>query len=186
VTKRVRGGSKGFTLVEMMVGVVIFLIGVVGFAGMTLMQAHGNRVAKGSDEAATLLQSAIEDFSNILWTSLGTDPTIPSINGLDGANVLVEGPLNRIGDSQGTGTGPYTYYRATVICSSSTIGVAPGSNPQYCNGNVLGSNRPPQLACSNLSPALSVREKMIRVLVAWTDRSGSCHYKTSNSLAFNW
>jgi prepilin-type N-terminal cleavage/methylation domain-containing protein len=178
--------EKGFTLIEMMVGVTIFLIGVVGFAGMTVMQAQGNRVAKGSDEAATLLQSAIEDYSNVLWNNLGNDASSPSINGLTGADVLVEGPLNKLGQPKGTGSGPYSYYRALVVCSPATSAVIPGANPQYCGGDVLGSNRPPQLACSTLTPALTAREKMVRILVAWSDRTGSCHYRTSNSLAFNW
>jgi type II secretory pathway pseudopilin PulG len=176
----------GFTIIEMMVGVVIFMIGVIGFAGMTMMQAQGNRVAKGSDEAATLLQSAVEDYGNVRWNALGTDASAPSINGLSGAEVLTEGPLNKIGQVQGTGSGPYSYYRSTVVCGNGQTGVTTGSTPQYCGSVLTGNNRPPQLACSTLTPAPTAREKMIRILVAWTDRNGQCHYKTTNSLAFNW
>ena len=42
------------------------------------------------------------------------------------------------------------------------------------------------LACSTLTPALTAREKMVRVLVGWTDRNGKCHSRASSSLAFNW
>lgn len=177
---------QGFTLVEMMVGVTIFMVGVMGFTGMMLMQAHGNRVAKGSDEAATLLQSAIEDYANVLFENLGTDTSVPTSNGLTAGNIATEGPINKLGQPEGTGNGPYSYYRSVVVCDSSLSTLAAGANPQHCNGDILGSNRPPELACDNISPALTAREKLIRILVAWRDRNGTCHSKTSNSLAFDW
>lgn len=178
--------EKGFTIIEMLVGVVIFMIGIIGFSGMTMMQAQGHRVARGSDDASTLLQSAIEGYSNVLWDDLGTDTSSPTTNGLSNGDVATEGPLNRIGQAVGTGTGPYSYYRSTVICTNSTSGVAAGANPTYCGGSVSGANRPPVLACSTLTPTPTAREKMVRVLVGWTDRNGKCHSRASSSLAFNW
>ncbi|MFH1262606.1 MAG: prepilin-type N-terminal cleavage/methylation domain-containing protein [Pseudomonadota bacterium] len=178
--------DPGFTLIEVMVGVVIFVVGLIGFAGMTMMQAQGNRVAKGSDEAATLLQSAIEDFANVAWNALGTDASAPSLNGLNGGSVYTIGPLNKIGQESGAGSGPYSYFRSIVICTSATTGVTVGGSPTYCGGNVTGTYRPPELACDNLNPALSTSEKLIRALVGWTDRNGRCHYKVTNSLSFNW
>jgi prepilin-type N-terminal cleavage/methylation domain-containing protein len=178
--------AAGFSLIEVLVGLIIFVVGLAGFVGMTMMQAQGNRVAKGSDEASTLLQSEIEDFANVLFNALGTDAVAPSINGLTGANVMTQGPLNRIGDPQGTGTGPYSYYRSAVVCTSATTGITAGANYVHCGSTFTAALRPPELACDALTPALTAREKMIRVMVSWTDRNGRCHYRTSNSLTFNW
>ncbi len=175
--------SKGFTLLELMVGLVIFMIGITGLMGMIIMQAQGNRISKGLDEASTVVQAQVETMAAVTYSDLGTDASAPSTNGLSNASILAQGPLNRLGQSIGTGTGPYSYYRYSVICDSTTSSVAPSSTPDYCG--LLGSARPPELACSTISPALTNREKMIRVLVAWTDRNGKCHYKTSDSLQFN-
>lgn len=180
-----RREEDGFTLLELMVGVVIFMIGITDLMGMIMMQAQGNRVSRGLDEASTLLQARVENMASVTYSVLGTDSGLPSTNGLTGGSVLTEGPLNRMGQASGTGSGPYSYYRYTVICTSSTSNVTPGGSPVYC-GNVA-ANRPTEIACSTLTPALNTagREKMIRVLVCWTDRNGKCHYKATDSLQFN-
>ncbi|MFH1018978.1 MAG: prepilin-type N-terminal cleavage/methylation domain-containing protein [Pseudomonadota bacterium] len=175
--------ERGFTMVEMMVGMIIFIVGLVGFAGMVGMQAQGNRMAQGADDSATLLQSAIEDMTNVTWADLGNDAGLPTVNGLTNAGVWTEGPLNVIGEVIGTGTGPYTYYRSIVICTFGDT-TAAGATPTYCGSSIGGTNRPPELACDTLG--LNSREKMIRVLVSWTDRNGKCHYKAADSLAFQW
>lgn len=176
--------ENGFTLLELMVGGVIFLIGVLGFTGMVMMQARGNKNAKGLDEAQTLLQTMVEDLQAVTFNNLGNSSGLPTTQGLTSANVWTDGPMNKLGQSLGTGTGPYLYYRSVVVCSQSTVSVATGQSPQYCGGSLGGNNRPAALACSTITPALSNREKLIRILVSWTDRTGQCHYKSTDSLAF--
>jgi prepilin-type N-terminal cleavage/methylation domain-containing protein len=183
VNRRNRRPFAGFTLIELLVGMIIIGVGVVGFAGMILLQAQGNRVAQGADDASTLLQSAIEDLTNISWTNLGNDTGLPTSNGLINAGVWTLGPLNVIGQEIGTGTGPYSYYRSIVVCQSGDT-TAVGTSPTYCGSSLGGTNRPAELACTTL--VLNSREKLIRVLVAWSDRGGKCHWKAADSLAFSW
>ena len=175
--------KKGFTLLEMMVGLVIFSIGALGFVGMTMMTMKGTQISKGRNEAATLTQSLIENLSGHAFEDLGTNTTLPAPFGLDNAVILTEGPLNREGQTIGGGaTGPFRYYRYSAICDD-LDGVGAGSPQAYC-GSIGDSNRPQELACDNLS--LGNREKMIRVVVSYTDRAGACKKVHLDSLAFDW
>lgn len=176
---------KGFTLLELMVGLVIFTIGIVGFSGMIMMQAQGTRTARTADEAATLVQSTIKDMTGICWDYLGNNSSLPAPSGLTNGTIRVEGPLNRNGEEIGGGsTGPYPYYRHAVVCKWGAV-VGAGSPPyQYC-GSGLASNRPPELSCPSTLLA-SNSEKMIRVLVNWTDKGGACHHKATDAMAFDW
>ncbi len=174
-----------------MVGLIIFAIGIIGFGGMTLVISRGNRQARATDDAGTLAQSAIEDIAGVTWATLGSDVDLSNgaPNGLNNALVRTEGPLNRLGQTLGTGSGPYSYYRHLVVCPPSpTTGYdqAAGSTPIYCGGSLSGNNRPSELACSTISPALTSREKLVRVIVGNTDKAGNCHWKHVDSLAFNW
>jgi prepilin-type N-terminal cleavage/methylation domain-containing protein len=172
---------KGFSLLELMVGLIILAVGILGFSGMTILMTRGTTQAQKLDEAATLTQSRIEDLAAVRWADLGTNTSLPAPGGLANAEVLTEGPINRNGDAIGTGQGPYLYYRHVVICSE-TDTVTAGTAPEYCSSSVGGTKRPPELACSGLG--LSAREKMIRVIVAWNERSGECKLKAVDSLAF--
>jgi prepilin-type N-terminal cleavage/methylation domain-containing protein len=190
--------QHGFTILELMVGVFILTIGILGFSGMVMMQAQGTRIAKGLDEAATLVQSQVETLDNVTWADLGNQSAgscITGCNGFTNGDVWTEGPLNRNGESTcspSTGN-PCSYYRSTVICTENTKSVKPGNNPLYCGSTLSGDNRPQALACEKddtLAEAMredpNSREKIIRVLVAWTDRNGKCHYKRTDAVAFQW
>ncbi len=175
---------KGFTLIEMMVALVLLSIGMLGFSAMSILMVKATRTASTADEAATISQSTIETLTAITWANLGTDTAMPAPNGLNNAQVRTEGPLNRNGEAEGTGTGPYLFYRHVVVCSNTTSTVAPGASPDLCATSITASNRPATLSCSTITPALTAREKMIRVLVSWLDRNGQCRYKNNDSLSF--
>ncbi|MCB0307975.1 MAG: prepilin-type N-terminal cleavage/methylation domain-containing protein [Bdellovibrionales bacterium] len=177
-----QNNSHGFSLLEMMIGMVLILISVMGFASMIAMQAQGNKVARGTDEAATLAQASVESLSNVQFSVLGTDVASPCLNGLTPGQVCNEGPLNRLGTT--TGDPPFLYHRNIVICDNTTSSVLAGSSPQYCGNALTGINRPEQLACSTLT--LTSREKMIRVLVSWNDKYGRCHHVHTDSMSFDW
>jgi hypothetical protein len=168
----------------MMVGLIIFTIGVLGLSGMLVMQTKVNRSAKGIDESSTLMQSMIEDLNNVTFVNLGNDSAWPYTNGRTAGDVATRGPLDKLGFELTGGVGPYIYYRSVVICQKD-FNLPNGSSPTYCGGSLSGNNRPSELACP-FSLSLSNREKLVRVLVGWTDRDGKCHYKNTDFLAFNW
>lgn len=173
--------QQGFSLLEMMIGMLILIIAVMGFTSMLFIQTQGNKVARGTDEAATIAQGTVESLSNVQFSVLGTDASVPCPNGRSNADVCTEGPLNRLGST--TGQEPYLYYRSIVICQSGSTAAA-GASPQQCGDALSGANRPSELACNTLT--LSSREKMIRVLVSWTDKYGRCHSVNTDSISFNW
>jgi len=117
---------EGFTILEMMVAMIVFSVGILGFVGMTMTMARGNRGAKFSNEAATLIQSTVEGLGAVTWDDLGTNTTLPALNGLVDAAILVEGPLSQAGDSIGTGSGPYVFSRYLVVCDDGDTTVNPG------------------------------------------------------------
>jgi len=149
------------------------------------MQTKVNRSSKGTDESATIMQSIVEDLNNVQFDTLGSATSIPTTVGLANGSVWTVGPLNKLGQDStegGSSGGPYTYYRNVVICQYTMV-VASNSS-EHCGGG-LNSTRPPELAC--LSGAVtSNREKLVRVLVGWTDRDGKCHYKNTDFVAFKW
>lgn len=175
--------QRAFTLVEMLVGLVILSVGVLGFVSMMIVQIRGNRGARNTNDMATLVQSTVENMSGLCWDDVGTDLTSPSTNGMAAGGIDMQGPYNRLGQLSGTGTGPYHYYRYVVVCSSSTAAVTAATTPAYC-GTISSTNRPAELACSSFT--LSTREKVIRVLYSWRDSDGKCHWKSTDTLTFDW
>ena len=131
-----------------------------------------------------MVQNTVEEFAGLCWDDVGTDASAPSTNGLDNADILTDGPLNRNLEATGVGDPPYIYYRHIVICTDGDASVTPGGDPEYCGGSLTDSNRPPELACSTL--ALTSREKLVRILITWYDKNGDCHYKAEDSLVFDW
>ena len=52
--------NKGFTLVEVMIGMAIFVIGYMAVASMQMMSIKGNTSARKTTEAATLAADRLE------------------------------------------------------------------------------------------------------------------------------
>lgn len=175
--------KNGFTMMEMMVALVLLSIGLLGFTAMSVLMIKSTRTASKMDEASTLSQATIEDMGSVTWDNLGTDTTAPAANGYTSATVRTEGPLNKNGFVDGTSgqTGPYIFYRHLVVCSSTTT-VAAGASPSQCAGTITSTNRPPQLSCNGST--LTTREKLLRVLISWSDRNGECRFKAVDSLVF--
>jgi prepilin-type N-terminal cleavage/methylation domain-containing protein len=55
-----RKSDKGFTLVEVMIGMAIFVIGYMAVASMQMMTIKGNTSARKTTEAATLAADRLE------------------------------------------------------------------------------------------------------------------------------
>ena len=75
-------GSKGFTLIEVLVAMAIFSIGILAVASMQLAGTKGSSSARLSSEAAVLAYSQMESL-----LALKYDPTlVPQISQFDDAN----------------------------------------------------------------------------------------------------
>ena len=80
-----RRGSPGFSLVEIMVALVVFAIGVLGLAGMIPMAMRNLNQGAGATHAQALAQGKLEELVNAsgdLWLTAGT-----SADTLDGRYV---------------------------------------------------------------------------------------------------
>ena len=175
---------QGLSMIELMVGLLVLTIGMLGLASMMTMQYSGKRSARETNEAATLMQSKVEVMQYVVWSPLGTDTVAPAPNGLTAAGILTEGPLNRIGltSIQG-GDGPFPYYRHVVVCKPGDTTTA-GASPTYCGADLSGSKRPPELACNSFS--LGAKEKMIRIMVTWQGRDGRCRHLETDAMSYDW
>ena len=74
--------SKGFTLLEVMITLTIFSIGILGVAKMQLSATSGNTSSRGVTEAASYGQQQIESLMALSLTSLpSTNPLLMDTDG---------------------------------------------------------------------------------------------------------
>jgi type IV pilus assembly protein PilV len=78
--------AKGFTLIEVMVGMIILAIGVLGIAGMQVTSVKGNYFSNNLMQASYVAQDRLEFLKNLPYSSA-------SLNGNAGGIVYNEGPV---------------------------------------------------------------------------------------------
>jgi len=80
--------KKGFTLIEVLVGLVILAIGVLAIAGMQVTSVRGNFFSHYLTQASYVGQDRLEFLDNLLYTSAElsagnhNDPATPPISGI--------------------------------------------------------------------------------------------------------
>jgi type IV pilus modification protein PilV len=55
-------GAQGFTLIEVMVAMVVFAVGLLAIGALQITAIKGNSVARGNTEAATLAMDQVESL----------------------------------------------------------------------------------------------------------------------------
>jgi type IV pilus assembly protein PilV len=65
-----RTDTRGFTLVEILVAMVIFLAGMLGIAGLTIVIVRGNMFSNMLTTATFLAQAKIEELQGTPYTAL--------------------------------------------------------------------------------------------------------------------
>lgn len=72
--------KKGFTLIEVLVGLVILAIGLLAIAGMQLTSVKGNFFSSNLTQASVLAQDRLEILRNLPWADVNTfsEGTIPN------------------------------------------------------------------------------------------------------------
>ncbi len=56
--------KKGFTLIEVLIGLVLLAIGLLAIAGMQITSVRGNFFSKNLSEASVLAQDRLEELRN--------------------------------------------------------------------------------------------------------------------------
>ena len=70
--KRVWKRKEGFTLVEVMIAVVLFAIGLLAFAGLELVALRNVTFSKDYAKANTYAQQKVEELKGTAWASVST------------------------------------------------------------------------------------------------------------------
>ena len=72
--------SKGFSLIEMLIAIVILSISLLALAGLMVTTTKNNSFASHMTEAATFAQDKLEELRVTPWGNIisGTDPTPPT------------------------------------------------------------------------------------------------------------
>lgn len=68
--QRGRSGSDGFTLVEMLVALTVFAIGMLSLSAMLLTALEGENRGRHTTQAAAIAESRMERLQRQSWTAL--------------------------------------------------------------------------------------------------------------------
>ncbi|MBU3948233.1 MAG: prepilin-type N-terminal cleavage/methylation domain-containing protein [Proteobacteria bacterium] len=117
-------GENGFTLIEVLIAVSIFAIGLLAIAALQISTAHGNRVGDQLTKATMLAQMQVETLKNAGFNS--------AILKGDGANALVatanyvdpNNPIDENGVNGGRFTRTWTITNNTAFSRLVTVNVA--------------------------------------------------------------
>ncbi len=175
--------SRGFTLLEALVTLMVLSIGFLGTAGLmvrvTVIQARNAQLS----ESRGLTKAKIGQIAHVEYSLLGTgsDAAEQSLWGAPNEAIVLEGPLNAKGETDdGGNTGPFRYTRSFVVCLDNDNG---GSSAASGNGDPcgdIGSTRPDELLCDVTETEED--QAIVRVLTTYRDRHGRC-YKVGMQLA---
>ena len=96
-------GDEGFSLMEILVTIVIFSLGVLALAATQVINIKGTGLNKDAGIATTLAQKQLEDLKNTAFDSITTDTT-----------GVTQGNMNVSWDVTTYGTAPNRYKDVTV------------------------------------------------------------------------
>jgi prepilin-type N-terminal cleavage/methylation domain-containing protein len=65
--------NKGFTMIEVMAGIVLLTIGLLLLMPMMVVSIRGNNIARGSTESSMLIRDKIEELKNATNPVSGID-----------------------------------------------------------------------------------------------------------------
>lgn len=77
-----RSGTAGFTLVEVMVALVVFLIGVLGVGGLLVTTIQANRGATNRTRADELLYEKVEQFQSMPYAAIASGSDVVTVEGV--------------------------------------------------------------------------------------------------------
>ena len=124
--KKTNYKQRGFTLIEVLIAMAIFSIGILGVGTMQLRSTTGNTSARIRTEASIWAQDQVETLMQLPFTdpllNVGAHPPVITTNGYSIAWVVTAGVTANTRIIQVTATGPrgnrnstVTFVRAPVI-----------------------------------------------------------------------
>lgn len=69
---KLNSNDKGISLLEVLIGMAIIAVGLLGFAPLIVLSVEGNVIARDNSDAANLLKEKVEYYEG-----LGTMPSVP-------------------------------------------------------------------------------------------------------------
>jgi prepilin-type N-terminal cleavage/methylation domain-containing protein len=67
--------DRGFTLVEVMAGMILITVGLLMLMPLMVVSMQGNDMARGSTESSLLISEKIEELKNVATPVSGVDTT---------------------------------------------------------------------------------------------------------------
>ena len=68
--KRMLQTEKGFTLIEVMIALVLFAVGLLAFAGLEVVALRNSTYSKEYSKANTYAQQKVEELKGVSWASV--------------------------------------------------------------------------------------------------------------------
>lgn len=113
--------DQGFSLLEVMIGMLVLALGLLGLAPMIILSIDGNTIARDNNIVSNLIKEKIEQFENIHPDSL---PTVPYTEYEQGCSLpgnaeqanrsLIYSRVTQLTDSSTNGTVPNDLYELQV------------------------------------------------------------------------
>jgi prepilin-type N-terminal cleavage/methylation domain-containing protein len=75
--------SKGFSLIEVLIALIILSIAFLGLAGLMIQTTRNNSFGGRITEAATFAQDKLEELRSTPWTAITSGSDKVSVNGMD-------------------------------------------------------------------------------------------------------
>jgi type IV pilus assembly protein PilV len=80
------GWEKGFTMLEVLIGLIILSVGLLGLAAMQITFLRGNSFSIKMTEATSIARNKIEDFANTPFANITSGNDVGPIVGSTGIN----------------------------------------------------------------------------------------------------
>jgi len=141
----VNGDENGFTLIEILIAMTIFAIGILAVGAMQISAIKGNTFSNDLTEASTIAQDQVE----LLISKDFSDPDLVDVNG-DGT-AGIDNPN-----------------RTTIITGGNAL-LPVGGAGQADHGQVVNLQGLNYMVYWNIAD-LSSSAKQIRVIVAWNSK----------------
>lgn len=78
--------SRGFTLIEVMVALVILSVSLLALAGLMVTTTKNNSYGSNMTEAATFAQDKLEEFRAVRWDTISDGTGSDQMSGSTGIN----------------------------------------------------------------------------------------------------
>jgi type IV pilus assembly protein PilV len=75
--------SRGFSLIEILIALIILSIAFLGLAGLMVQTTRNNSFGGRITEAATFAQDKLEELRSTSWVAINSGSDKLSVNGLD-------------------------------------------------------------------------------------------------------